>query len=226
MKEIREFLDAMSEARSFADVNIAAGVALPMVSKIARRAVIILALTLLVTTAAFARGYARLDQRLERADERHRVMLTTMTRTNTKQQRVMAAKIVEAKKERDRLATEVSHLRSALGPALVAVAQSKRGTSQPENAVLVQPAAATASTPSTPQTALVEEAPPPPPPPPAAEPPPADPPGPQPPAAKPPVAEQPSPTPPTEPSPPPDPPEVPGAPETEPEPPLAGLGVP
>ena len=159
MKEIREFLDAMSEARSFADVNIAAGVALPMVSKIARRVVIILALTLLVTTAAFARGYARLDQRLERADERHRVMLTTMTRTNTKQQRVMVAKIVEAKKQRDLLATQVSHLRSELRPALVAVAQSKRGTSQPDNAVLVQPAAATASTPSTPQTALVEDAP-------------------------------------------------------------------
>ena len=50
MKQIREYLDAMSEARSLADINIAAGVALPVVSKIARRAVIILALTLLVTT--------------------------------------------------------------------------------------------------------------------------------------------------------------------------------
>ena len=113
MKEIREYLDAMSEARSFADVNIAAGVALPMVSKIARRVVIILALTLLVTTAAFARVCA--SRPAAGAGRRAApVHARGMTRTNEKQHRVMVAKIVEAKKQRELLATEVSHLRSEL----------------------------------------------------------------------------------------------------------------
>ena len=103
----------MSQARSLADINIAAGVALPVVSKIARRAVIILALTLLVTTAAFARGYTRLDHRLEQSDRQHRIVLASITKTNEKQHRVVVAKTVKVNKERERLATEVSYLRSA-----------------------------------------------------------------------------------------------------------------
>jgi hypothetical protein len=81
MKEIRQFLDAMSEARSLADVNIAAGAALPVISKLARRFVAVLAITLLGTTAALAHGYTQLDHKLKKADKQHRIMLTNITRT-------------------------------------------------------------------------------------------------------------------------------------------------
>ncbi len=229
MKQIREYLDAMSEARSLADINIAAGVALPVVSKIARRAVIILALTLLVTTAAFARGYTRLDHRLEQSDRQHRIVLASITKTNEKQHRVVVAKIVKVNKERERLATEVSYLRSALDAPPVATAQPKPVVSEPENA-----AAQAASAPvpaSNPAATFVEEAPPAPP----VE---------EPPAQQPPVQEQPPPVapprvPPPAPAPPPgptpgaaptpgpaqDPPAPDPAPDPAPELPVAGLGA-
>ena len=81
MKEIRAFLDALSEARSLADVNIAAGAALPVIARFARRTVAVCALALLVATAALAQGYTRLDHRLKQADEKHKIMLTSITKT-------------------------------------------------------------------------------------------------------------------------------------------------
>lgn len=226
MKEIREYLDAMSEARSLADVNIAAGVALPVVSKIARRAVIVLALALLVTTAAFARGYTRLDHKLEQADKQHHVLLTRISNTTKARQQVMVAKIVEANAERDRLATEVGYLRSEVVPALEAAVHTEPAVAQGENAVVVKaPAAPSAASDPAPTLVEAEPPPPPPPPPPAPAPEPApspappSPPPPSPPPAVPPVgaqppigAQPPRPTPPVEPTPPTDPVEGPGAP--------------
>jgi hypothetical protein len=209
MKEIRRFLDAMSEARSLADVNIAAGAALPVISKLARRFVAVLALTLLVTTAALAHGYTQLDHKLKKADKQHRVMLTNITRTTKKQQRVMVTRIVRANRERERLATEVSDLREFQPTApLTASGRPVPAIGGAQNAVLVNPGqgpTATAVPASTaaedappavvePAPAAEQPQPPPPPPPPTASSPAPPPPPPPPPAA--PAPSPPSPPPP------------------------------
>jgi hypothetical protein len=117
MKEVRQFLDAMAEARSLADVNIAAGSALPVVSKMVRRVVAIVAIAMLVTTAALAHSYTRLDHRLKRANEQHTVQIQKITTTTKKQQRVMVATIVKVTKQRERLADTISQLRSSSAQA-------------------------------------------------------------------------------------------------------------
>ena len=151
MKEIREFLEALTEARSLADVNIAGGSALHGVWKAARRVGIVLAVALVVTTAALGQAYTRLDHKLRQADQQHRTMLTEITRTTKKQQRVMVARIVKANQARERLAIEVSHLRSqpVLAPQ-TAPMLARPPLSQPGNAVVVQtsPAPPAASLPT------------------------------------------------------------------------------
>ncbi len=154
MKEIRAFLDALSEARSLADVNIAAGAALPVIAKFARRTVAVGALALLVTTAALAQGYTRLDHRLKQADEKHQIMLTTITKTTRKQQRVMVSRIVKANKARERLATEIQYLRTQPATS-TAPTQAGAPLSQPVNAVVVTPASAPSG--AAPTSTLAEE---------------------------------------------------------------------
>jgi hypothetical protein len=196
MKEIRQFLDAMAEARSLADVNIAAGSALPVVSKFVRRVVAIGAITMLVTTAALAHGYTRLDHRLKQANEQHTVMIRRITTTTKKQQRVMVAKIVKVTRQREQLADAITQLRSkpAQAPAQTSAVVSRAD----EGVVLAAPAPSGA----TEISATVSESVPP-----AAEPAasteqPAEP-APVPPAAPPAVSSPPPPPPPPAPSPPP-----------------------
>ena len=158
MKEIRAFLDALSEARSLADVNIAAGAALRVIARFARRTVAVCALALLVATAALAQGYTRLDNRLKQADEKHRVMLTSITKTTQKQQRVMVSRIVKANKARERLATEIDYLRTQPAATAAAPTQASAPLGQRDNAVVVTPASAASATPAT--TATLAEEPP------------------------------------------------------------------
>ena len=147
MKEIRQFLDAMADARSLADVNIAAGSAVQVVSKLVRRVVAIVAIAMLVTTAALAHGYTRLDHQLEQANEQHTVQIRRITTTTKKQQRVMVATIVKVTKKRQRLANAISQLRSqpAQAPAQTP-AQPNAVVSQAANGVLVAAPAASAAT--------------------------------------------------------------------------------
>ena len=85
------------------------------------------ALTLLVTTAAFARGYTRLDHRLEQSDRQRRIVLASITKTNEKQHRVVVAKIVKVNMQRKRLATEVSYLCAASRLRLWLTASAEAG---------------------------------------------------------------------------------------------------
>jgi hypothetical protein len=143
MKEIRQFLDAMAEARSLADVNIAAGSALPVVSRFVRRVVAIGAITMLVTTAALAHGYTRLDHRLKQANEQHTVMIRRITTTTKKQQRVMVAKIVQVTRQREQLADAITQLRSK--PAQIPAPPSAVVGRAEEGVVLAAPAPAAAT---------------------------------------------------------------------------------